>query len=152
MGIIRSPVTTETLAGRQSGEEREAVLGVAAFQRGQPLGELVGASCDRLLRGGEGFLDGGLGTLRGGFEEFDRGGRDALGLLERLEAFDEERVDTGSRQLGERLPGALTTGGGAGLGRLGELDETLGGIQLGERAKGDHGDFVLRVLGELAGD
>ena len=152
MRIIRRAVTTEALSGRQGGEQGEAVLGVAAFERGQPLGELIGPTGDGLLRGGQGFLHGRLGALGGGFEEFDSRRRDALGGSQRLEVRDEECVDTRSRQLGEGLPGALTAGGGALAGCRGEFDETLGRIQLGERADGDHGDFVLLVLGILAGD
>ena len=152
MRIIRRAVTTQALAGGQSGEQREAVLGVPAFERRQPLSEFIVATGDRLLRGGEGFLDGRLGAERGGLQKLNRGRRDALGLFECLEALDEERVDTGCRQVGEGLPGALTTSSGAGRSGLRELDETLRGIQMGKRADGDHGDFVLLILGILAGD
>ena len=44
--IIRSTVTAQALAGRERGEEREAVLGVAAFKGGHPLGELAVAAGD----------------------------------------------------------------------------------------------------------
>ena len=150
MSVIRSAVTAQALACRQGLEQREAVLGVAAFEGGHPLGELIGAAREGLLGRGEGFLHGRLATERGGFKQFNRGGRDALRFLESLQVLDKERIDARGLQLGERLPGALTASGRAGRSGLGELDESLRRIEVGERADGDHGDLVLLVLGILA--
>ena len=66
--------------------------------------------------------------------------------------FDEQGLDPRSLQLGEGLPGALATGRRARLGGLGEFDEPLGGVALGEFAERDHGDLVLGVLRVLVGE
>ena len=89
-------MTAQTLARRQGLEEREAILGIAAFEGRHPPGKFVRTLGQGFLRRGERGHDGWLSPKRSRGEQLNGGRGNPFGFFEGFKVLNEERFGSGS--------------------------------------------------------